>query len=501
MDADFLLAIRLQEEYDREEPQPEWQLQNEYTTYPFPSKPNKDVRATAVSARPRDMSVVDPSWELIDPIPDIRALFLQFNDMFFWGKLAGVEVKWSSRMTLCAGVCSYEGRGGLCSIRLSEPLLKLRPRKDLVETLLHEMIHALLFVTHNNKDHDSHGPEFCKHMNRINGLTGAKISVYHSFHDEVDEYRKHWWLCNGPCRNRKPYYGYVKRATNRAPSANDPWWSDHQRTCGGTYIKVKEPENYSQKGKRKNELLSHTQLSKPADVKGKSQGVDIRTVIPFSGMGYKLVDPSKPAAPLKVQSVIPSSAEVAKPLPQHSSVRTALPFLHNITDSTKSVDTKKPNGPKISVANTKVFININGSPIKLPNGANKAVSGQSSSARKWDFPFSNMTQKRISFETPSTSKTTPSTSQATSSVTNDDRPAKRPRMDGTKTLEDFFIKASGGKATKSEVPNIAKNSNGGTAITSSSGSSQSVKVSCPVCRTEVYESKINEHLDSCLASC
>ena len=36
----------------------------------------------------------------------------------------------------CAGVCSYEGRGGLCSIRLSEPLLKLRPRKDLVQTLL-----------------------------------------------------------------------------------------------------------------------------------------------------------------------------------------------------------------------------------------------------------------------------------------------------------------------------------------------------------------------------
>ena len=36
----------------------------------------------------------------------------------------------------CAGICSYEGRGGLCSIRLSEPLLKLRPRKDLVQTLL-----------------------------------------------------------------------------------------------------------------------------------------------------------------------------------------------------------------------------------------------------------------------------------------------------------------------------------------------------------------------------
>lgn len=33
----------------------------------------------------------------------------------------------------CAGVCRYEGKGGMCSIRLSEPLLKLRPRKDLVE--------------------------------------------------------------------------------------------------------------------------------------------------------------------------------------------------------------------------------------------------------------------------------------------------------------------------------------------------------------------------------
>ena len=36
----------------------------------------------------------------------------------------------------CAGLCEYEGHGGLCCIKLSEPLLKFRPRKDLVETLL-----------------------------------------------------------------------------------------------------------------------------------------------------------------------------------------------------------------------------------------------------------------------------------------------------------------------------------------------------------------------------
>uniref|UniRef100_A0A672FB89 SprT-like N-terminal domain n=1 Tax=Salarias fasciatus TaxID=181472 RepID=A0A672FB89_SALFA len=210
------------------------------------------------------LSIVDQSWEVLDPNPDVRALFLEFNQRFFWGKLSGVEVKWSPRMTLCAGVCSYEGRGGLCSIRLSEPLLKLRPRKDLVETLLHEMIHALLFVTQNNRDRDGHGPEFCKHMNRINQASGTRITIYHSFHDEVDVYRQHWWRCDGPCRTRRPYYGWVKRAMNRAPSRLDPWWEEHRLTCGGSYTKVKEPEGYSsKKGKKKEEVVPKPRSETP----------------------------------------------------------------------------------------------------------------------------------------------------------------------------------------------------------------------------------------------
>ena len=34
---------------------------------------------------------------------------------------------------------------------------------------------------------------------------------------------------------------------NRAPSKNDTWWAEHQRTCGGSYTKVKEPEDYGKK--------------------------------------------------------------------------------------------------------------------------------------------------------------------------------------------------------------------------------------------------------------
>lgn len=89
----------------------------------------------------------------------------------------GLEFKAELLCFSCAGVCCYEGRGGLCSIRLSTPLLKLRPRKDLVETLLHEMIHAYLFITQNNRDRDGHGPEFQKHMHRINAVAKTNITV------------------------------------------------------------------------------------------------------------------------------------------------------------------------------------------------------------------------------------------------------------------------------------------------------------------------------------
>nr|XP_054758107.1 DNA-dependent metalloprotease SPRTN-like [Lytechinus pictus] len=239
----------------------------------------------------KPIGIVDERWELIDPNPDVRALFLQFNDQFFWGRLAGVEVRWSPRMTLCAGVCCYEGYGGLCSVRLSQPLLKLRPRKDLVETLLHEMIHAYLFVTQNNKDHDGHGPEFCKHMNRINAATGTHISIYHTFHDEVDSYRQHWWRCDGPCRQRKPYFGYVKRSMNRAPSPRDTWWGEHQRSCGGTFTKVKEPEGYGQKKGGKKDHGESSEVTTTKDQQG-IKTKDIRNFIPFSGKGHSLGNPT-----------------------------------------------------------------------------------------------------------------------------------------------------------------------------------------------------------------
>jgi hypothetical protein len=74
--------------------------------------------------------------DLLDPCPDIHDLFNIFNKTYFWNKLSRVELSWSTKMTLCTGVCYYESLNKFCRIRLSEPLLKFRPRSDLINTLL-----------------------------------------------------------------------------------------------------------------------------------------------------------------------------------------------------------------------------------------------------------------------------------------------------------------------------------------------------------------------------
>ncbi|CAH1791068.1 unnamed protein product [Owenia fusiformis] len=318
-DNDFLLALQLQEEMDSEKIIDPTSPDNKKFRSPLPKKGGKTL------------SIVDPQWELIDPVPDIHALFQEFNATFFWRRLEGIEVKWSPRMTLCAGVCSYEGHGGLCSVRLSVPLLKLRPRKDLVETLLHEMIHAYLFVTDNNKDHDGHGPEFQKHMNRINNETGSKISIYHTFHDEVDQYRQHWWRCDGPCITRKPYFGYVRRAMNRAPSPRDPWWGQHQATCGGTYVKIKEPEGYGKKKTKEPKESKKEKVKSPVPAGMQ----DIRTA--FTGKGHILTDKptgTKDKGSSQVVKPIGSTKDFNKDI---GALSKAIGHDGNISNKTKSV--------------------------------------------------------------------------------------------------------------------------------------------------------------------
>ncbi|XP_017074432.2 DNA-dependent metalloprotease SPRTN [Drosophila eugracilis] len=222
-------------------------MENKKTTRVGPAASQKEPRRAIQDSHDdylnQTMNLVHPQWELVDPNPDIFSMFVRFDDKFFQKRLGAVALEWSKRMYSCAGICYQRGNRHFKEIiiRLSEPLLKLRPRKDLVETMLHEMIHAYCFVLNIREGNGGHGPNFKRIMETINKVAGTNITVYHSFHDEVAAYRTHIWRCTGICQNRTPFQGYVKRTSNRAPGPNDQWWEKHQRECGGTFMKIGEP--------------------------------------------------------------------------------------------------------------------------------------------------------------------------------------------------------------------------------------------------------------------
>lgn len=118
---------------------------------------------------------------------------------------------------------------------------------------MYRLIHAFFFITtrfqHTRSDDPSsnsanggHGGAFLLLADTINAHGGYRITVYHSFHDEVDHFRQHIWKCNGPCQEKSPYFGIVKRSMNRPPGKSDMWWAKHERECGGQYSKIAEPE-------------------------------------------------------------------------------------------------------------------------------------------------------------------------------------------------------------------------------------------------------------------
>lgn len=54
-------------------------------------------------------------------LPELHALFCFYDDAFFYSALQSVEVRWSTKMTLCAGLCVYNVRSkraciGQCAV-------------------------------------------------------------------------------------------------------------------------------------------------------------------------------------------------------------------------------------------------------------------------------------------------------------------------------------------------------------------------------------------------
>jgi hypothetical protein len=227
-----------------------------------------------------------------NPFIDIHELFRLYNILYFRSLLLPrVEVSWSSRLTLCAGICELVrdpengNKYNRIRLKLSEPLLKFRPRSDVINTLLHEAIHAYFFITtswrHSRGDDGTgHGQGFLLLADAINNHGHYDVTVFHTFHDEVDSYRTHIWQCDGPCQSRPPFFGLVKRSMNRAPGKSDSWWARHSEECGGTYTKISEPE------------LTKSQLEKMGGLK--KAGMQKNKIDNFVAKGKSKRNPKSP---------------------------------------------------------------------------------------------------------------------------------------------------------------------------------------------------------------
>jgi hypothetical protein len=143
-----------------------------------------------------------------------------------------------------------EGKYRRIRVKLSEPLLQYRSRFDVINVLLHEAIHAyfLIVASHIRSDDPSgHGAGFqtlSSAINRHGSSSGLayEITVFHTFEDEVNSYRTHIWQCDGRCKDLPPHFGLVRRSMNRPPGKHEDWWPTHEKDCGGTFIKIAEPE-------------------------------------------------------------------------------------------------------------------------------------------------------------------------------------------------------------------------------------------------------------------
>jgi len=246
--------------------------------------------------------------------PDLHELFCVYDTVYFQHKLQdhSVFIRWSNKsMTRCAGYCRMVPAGGV-EIVISEPLHKYRTNTELKETVLHEMIHALDFITPNSRrDHDGHGVFFQTHMHRINSSQNPHdpyrpphgsyhITVYHNFTDEVRSYQQHVWRCERcgheirrsmnrepsekDCRAyRKDASGWIP-ATKRPPGMNrcgDPkcFVHNHMRMCGGVYSKCSSPPAESRNARPNRKLSRIASASAPCEEQRKSENFQIRVAL------------------------------------------------------------------------------------------------------------------------------------------------------------------------------------------------------------------------------
>lgn len=243
---------------------------------------------------------------------------------------------------------------------------------------------------------------------------------------------------------------------------------------------------------------------------GRTHSGGKQSIIPFSGKGFVLGVRSGGSSLERTTSPniskdweLFSSQQLSSPglkepnpkketefEPSVSSVDTC----HMFSCRDKNSDVSTMTLPKISVANTKAYTSVNGSPIRKKS-FNVGRAGLFSRNAKYLSPPLKETQKRPHPEPAISTSGCQTTSQGNSSMHAYGVPQKQAKMEDKSAFANYFIKKSSPGQTSLPVKNKDESTS---CEYSASSSDQTRKVSCPVCHSQVLEANINEHLDSCL---
>jgi len=151
----------------------------------------------------------------------VLPLFLELNRQYFQNSLIEngvprVSVRWSdARMRTTAGI--YKSKTNFFGVKASEiilsrPVLEHLPKKALMSTLCHEMIHAWIDIV--LKIEEAHGPVFHQRMDEINSAqTDFQVTVRHSF--PISKRSTKWLAICPSCGKNFFYKRLVKGAACR----------------------------------------------------------------------------------------------------------------------------------------------------------------------------------------------------------------------------------------------------------------------------------------------
>ena len=274
---------------------------------------------------------------------------------------------------------------------------------------------------------------------------------------------------------------------NRAPSPRDTWWADHERTCGGKYTKIKEPENYGAKKNSKSKQGKSD--AEAAAVKGKGH-VSGQSDSGALSRFFKRKTRDSDAAGSNSDSDFETGKKKKKPLSDEALLidgEASKPMISQPGSSKRAADVIPFSGPGRTLNSSTGVCNTDNKPLS------KQKDLRISSKQK-----SNGTKKSvIVIKTPSPTKPKTNTSPTFTIV--DAFQRARDKNKGCDSNNDILASPMLGSQRKPiELLQDSPSSPVQEFTMSSRDSNSTESVQCPVCQAFILKCKINQHLDSCL---